>query len=234
MPQEVPLSALELGPLLKQHRPFAVVSSFGLALLYLEEGWAGYSFWSRRPPGEALVLVLLATLIAFIGYLVSFLVPPMLVAESWDHPRAWGILSNVTAWSIGVTVVVNAAVFGLLLYLVNFNLVATYNLLRDIYIYTLVAMLFFHGLLLYVRYLTYLYTTPEFIQPIKVVAASVGIAVVIFIVAGFLFSLDIHRLETAASPEEGMIGLHVYLRSLYLLTLIIAAYAWHLRWIADH
>ncbi len=234
MPQEVPLSALELGPLLKQHQPFAVVSSLGLALLYMEEGWAGYNFWSIRPSGEALALVLLVTLIAFIGYLLSFLVPPMLVAETWDHPRAWGILSNVTAWSIGITVAVNVVALALLLYLVNFNLVAAYNLLRDIYIYTLVAMLFFHGLLLYVRYMTYLYTTPEFVQPIKVVAASVGIGLIIFVVAGFLFSLDIHRLETALPSEEGMIGLHVYLRSLYLLTLIIGAYGWHLRWIADH
>ncbi len=228
------MSALELGPLLKQHRPFAVVSSFGLALLYMEEGWAGYNFWSTRPPGEALVLVLSVTAVAFAGYLISFLGPPMLVAETWDHPRAWGILSNVTAWSIGVTVVVNAIAFALLLYLVNFNLIGAYNLLRDIYIYSLVAILFFHGLLLYVRYMTYLYTTPEFIQPIKVVAASVGIAIIIFVVAGFLFSLDIHRLETAPASQEGMIGLHVYLRSLYLVTLIIAAYAWHLRWIADH
>ena len=158
----------------------------------------------------------------------------MLVAETWDHPRAWGVLSNVTAWSAGITIVVNGVIFVLLLYLVNFNLVATYHLLRDVYIYTLVALLFFHGLLLYVRYMSYLYQTPEFVQPIKVVAASVGIAVVVLLVAGFLFTMDIHRLEVAPPAQEGMIGLHVYVRSLYLLTLLIAAYAWHLRWIADH
>lgn len=228
------MSALELRPLLKQHRPFAIISSLGLALLYVEEGWASYSFWSTRSFGEALVLIILVALVTFAGYLVSFLVPPMLVADTWNHPRAWGILSNVTAWSMGVTVLINALAFVILLYLVNFDLIAAYNLLRDIYIYTLVAMLFFHGLLLYVRYMAYLYSMPDFVQPLKVLAASVGIGLIIFIVAGFLFSLDIHRLETAAPSEEGMIGLHVYLRSLYLLTLIITAYAWHLRWIADH
>ena len=228
------MSALDLAPLLKQHRPFAIYSSLGLALLYAEEAWAGYSFWSARSGNEALFLIIVVTLIAFIGYLFSFFVPPMLVAETWDHPRAWGVLSNVTAWSAGITIVVNGVIFVLLLYLVNFNLVATYHLLRDVYIYTLVALLFFHGLLLYVRYMSYLYQTPEFVQPIKVVAASAGIAVVVLLVAGFLFTMDIHRLEVAPPAQEGMIGLHVYLRSLYLLTLLIAAYAWHLRWIADH
>ncbi|MBI4785762.1 MAG: hypothetical protein HY782_01785 [Chloroflexi bacterium] len=228
------MSALDLAPILKQHRPFAIYSSFALALLYLEEAWSASSFWSPHGSNEASVLIVLVTLVAFVGYMLSFLVPPMLVAETWDHPRAWGVLSNVTAWSAGITVAVNALIFVLLLYLVSFNLVATYNLLRDIYIYTLVALLFFHGLLLYVRYMTYLYQTPGFVQPLKVVAASVGIGMVILVVAGFLFTLDLRRLELAPPAQEGMLGLHVYLRSLYLLTLIIAAYAWHLRWIADH
>ncbi len=234
LPTEEHLSATELVPLLKQHRPFAILSSLGLAFLYAEEGWASYVFWGRRPFNQAIAIVALVTLIAFVGYLASFLVPPRLVAETWNHPRAWGILSNVTAWSIGVTILVNAIAFGLLLYLVDFDLVASYNLLRDLYIYTLVAMLFFHGLLLYVRYMSFLYQTPEHVQPLKVVAASVGLGFIMLIVAGFLFSLDIHRLESAPPSQEGMLGLHVYVRSLYLLTLVLAAYAWHLRWIADH
>lgn len=228
------MSALDLAPILEQHRPFAILSSLGLALLYTEEGWASQSFWPARSTHDAVILIALVTLTAFVGYLISFLFPPRLVAESWDHPRAWGILSQVTAWSMGITIAVNLVAFALLVYLVDLNLVATYNLLRDVYIYTLVAMLFFHGLLLYVRYMAHLYQTPGFVQPVKVIAASVGIAVVLLVVAGFLFTLDLHRLQGAPPAQEGLLGLHVYLRSLYLLTLILAAYAWHLRWIADH
>ncbi len=228
------MPALELVPLLKEHRLFALVSSFGLSLLYAEEAWASHNFWPRRSLNDAVILIVLVTVMAFVGYLASFLIPPRLVAETWDHPRAWGILSNVTAWSAAISIGVNVIALALLLYLVDFDLVASYNLLRDIYIYTLVAMLFFHGLLLYVRYMTFLYQTPEHVQPLKVVAASVGLGFVILIVIGFLFLLDIHRLEGAPPAQEGMLGLHVYARSLYLMTLIISAYAWHLRWIADH
>ncbi len=228
------MSALDLVPILKQHRPFAWFSSFGLALLYAEEAWASYNIWPRRALDQALLMVALVTAIASAGYLLSFLAPPLLVSETWDHSRAWGVFSNVTAWSAGITVAVNVLVLGCLLYLVDLDLVATYTLLRDLYVYTFSAILFFHGMLLYVRYMTFLYRTPGHLQPTKVIATSAAVGVLILIVVGFLFTLDIRHLETALPSEEGMLGLHVYGRFLYLLSLLLAAYAWHLRWIADH
>jgi hypothetical protein len=228
------LSALDLMPTLRQHRLFAFLSSCGLALLYTELSWASYNFWSQRPFGEALTLTALITLVAWIGYLISFFIPPMLVRDTWDHPRAWGVFSNVTIWSVGITIALNVIEFALLLYLVNFDLVASYNLLRDVYVYTFFAMLFFHGLLLYVRYMTFLYQTPDHLQPLKVVAASLGVALILLGVGGFLFLIDLYHLENAPAALRGLMGLHVYGRGLYLFTLAIAAYAWHLRWLADH
>jgi hypothetical protein len=95
-------------------------------------------------------------------------------------------------------------------------------------------MLFFHGLLLYVRYMAFLYQTPDHVQPLKVIAASVGVGIIILFVGGFLFFLDLYHLENASASMQGIMGLHVYGRGLYLFTLVLAAYAWHLRWIADH
>lgn len=228
------MSELDLVPLFKQHRAFAVLSSIGLALLYAEEGWASYIFWSPRAANEAYTIIVLIALLVLIGYLISFFIPPMRVNGSWKYPRAWGVLSGVTTWSSGITIVVNAMVFALLLYLVNFDLIASYNLLRDVYVYTLIALIFFHGLLLYVRYMQCLYQTPGFVQPAKVIAVSAGLAVLILLVSGFLFWLDLHRLESLPLNEQGLLGLHVYVRALFVLTLVLAAYAWHLRWIADH
>jgi len=230
----MPLSAVELVPLLKQHRPFAILMSLGLALLYAEEGWASYQFWPHRVLNDALTLVALVTLVAFVGYLLSFFVPPTLIRDTWDHPRAWGVLSNVTAWSVGITIALNAILLALLLYLVDFDLTASYTLLRDVYIYNAIGLLFFHGLLLYVRYMQVLYQTPDHLQPLKVVAASVGLGGVILFVGGFVFLLDWFQLVNTPPAQQGLLGLHVYTRALYALTLVIAAYAWHLRWIADH
>jgi hypothetical protein len=140
----------------------------------------------------------------------------------------------VTAWSVGLTIALNVAEFVLLLYLVNSDLIASYNLLRDVYVYTLFAILIFHGLLLYVRYMTFLYQTPDHVQPLKVITASLGVGVSILFIGGFLFLIDLYHLEVTPAARQGIMGLHVYGRGLYCFTLAIAAYAWHLRWIADH
>lgn len=228
------MSALDLVPILKQHRQFAILSSFGLTLLYVEEAWASYNFWSHRPLNEALILIGCITLIALLGTLISFLFPPTLVSENWDHPRPWGVFINVAAWSAIITGGLNVILYFLLLYLVQFDFTASYNLLRDVYVYTLFAMVFFHGFLLYVRYMHYLYSMPDFVQPIKVVSASVGMGVLMLGVAAFLFLLDLYHFENAPTGLQPAMGLHVYARAIYAFTLALAAYAWHLRWIGDH
>ncbi len=228
------MNPLELVPYLQRHRLFGVASSLGLALLYVEEGWAVSQFWSRRPTHDALTIVALLALVIVIGYLISFLVPPQLVNPAWKYPRAWGILSHVTTISLIITIATNVAAFFILVYLVEGNLVATYNLLRDVYVYMLVGLIVFHGLLLYVRYLHYLYHAYGAPPPSKVIGTSAGVGVVILLLVGFLFSLDLRALEAAPAAMQGIVGLHTYGRALYLLTLLLAAFGWHLRWVADH
>lgn len=227
------MSEIDLVPILREHRPFAVLSSFALALLYAEEAWAGYNFWSQRPLNEAVPLVVSITLIALIGYLTSFFFPPTLI-KTWDHPRPWGVFINLAAWSAGIVAGVNVILYALLLYLVQFDLTASYTLLRDIYVYTLFGMVLFHGFLLYVRYMHYLYQIPDYAQPMKVISVSVGMGIVILVGGAFLFLLDLYGFGNAPATMQPMLGLHVYVRALYALTLALASYVWHLRWIGDH
>jgi hypothetical protein len=232
--QEEVLSTLELVPILKMHRPFAVLASLGLAGLYAEEGWASYALWSHRTPNEAAAIVIAIVLIALIGYLISFFVPPMRVNENWNYPRPWGVFSTITAMSGAITVVFNIIIYILLLSLVDFDLTASYMLLRDIYVYTALGLLFFHGFLLYIRYMHYLYSVPGFVQPMKVIAVSAGSGLVLLAAAGFLFLLDLYHWSSAPVAVQPIMGLHIYVRAIYALTLALTAYAWHFRWIADH
>lgn len=227
------MSEIDLTPILREHRPFAVLASFALALLYTEEAWAGYNFWPHRPLSEAAPLVVSITLIALMGYLTSFFFPPTLI-KTWDHPRPWGVLINLAAWSAGIVAGINVILFALLLYLVQFDLTASSTLLRDIYVYTLFGMVLFHGFLLYVRYMHYLYQVPDYVQPMKVISVSVGMGIVILVGGAFLFLLDLYDFGHAPEAMQPMLGLHIYVRALYSLTLALAAYAWHLRWIGDH
>jgi hypothetical protein len=228
------LSALELVPIFKDHRHFAVLVSFGLAFLYVEEAWAGYVFWSHRPLQEALILIGVIGMIVLVGYLASFLFPPLLISANWNPPRPWGVFVTVTAWSYAIVVIANVISYILMLYLTQFDLTASYILLRDVYAYAAFGMFFCHGLLLYVRYAQYLYTMPDFVQPIKIVAVSFGTGMVALIIAGFLFLLDLYHFQNVLPEIQPMAGLHLYGRALYAMTLAIAVWVWHLRWIADH
>jgi len=228
------LSAVELVPILNKHRPFVFLASLGLALLYAEEAWAAFIFWSHRSFTEGVVFTAMIAGVAFCGLLFSFLFPPTLVSHTWDHPRPWGVFIDVTTWSAGITVVFSLIEYILLLFLVQFDFTASYNLLRDVYVYTLFSLIFFHGLLLYVRYMHYLYSMPDFVQPIKVISASVALGAAMLLGGGFLFLLDLYHFENAPAAIQPMMGLHIYARALYAFTLGLAAFVWHVRWIADH
>jgi hypothetical protein len=70
--------------------------------------------------------------------------------------------------------------------------------------------------------------------PLKPIVASGGLAAVIFIVAILFIPMDVQGINAAPEALRGLTGLHLYGRDLYLLSLAIGAYAWHMRWIADH
>ncbi|MBI3536720.1 MAG: hypothetical protein HY070_04055 [Chloroflexi bacterium] len=228
------MNPLDLVPYFKEHRVFAILSSIGLAGLYAEEGWATFVFWSRRSANEATLWIGMIALIVFCGYLLSFFYPPSRLNAAWKYPRAWGIFSRITALSLAIALATNVIAMMLLFFLADGNLIGAYHLLRDGYVYTLAGLIIFHGLLLYVRYLRYIYHSFGAPFPGKVIGASAGIAILILLIVGFIFAIDLRQLELAPLAEQGILGLHTYGRGLYLLTLLLGAYAWHFRWIADH
>ena len=69
---------------------------------------------------------------------------------------------------------------------------------------------------------------------LKRIAASGGIGVIIFVVVITFLPMDLQSINAASASLRGIVGLHIYGRDLYLITLALGAYAWHLRWIADH
>ena len=136
---------------------------------------------------------------------------------------------------IFISVLTYVGAYVLLLILAGLDLTAAYVLLKDIYFYALVTVVLFHGLLYYVRHMHWLYE--EFgaaDSPLKPIAASGGIGAMIFIVTIVFLPLDLQGINTASASQPSIIGLHLYARDLYLLTLALGAYAWHLRWLADH
>ncbi len=210
-----------------------VVAAVALSLLFAEEAWAVTQFWPHLAPFGNLLLGALIVLVAFVGNALALLVPPTLVQPE-KFPRPVGAFAQATGLGMAFVLVTNALAFFLLLLLAGFDLDATYNVLKDIYVYTLLAVLI-HGLVYYVRHMHWLYDQfGSADSPLKPIAASGGIAAMIFIVTIVFLPLDLQGINAAPEALRGLVGLNVYLRDLYLLTLALGVYAWHLRWIADH
>jgi hypothetical protein len=219
--------------ILRRHRPFMIAAGIALSGLVVEEAWAVTQFSSQPSPGTQLLITMLILLVALVGNELAFLLPLGRV-----HPekfaRPVGAFASATAQGLAIMIVTNAVAFFLLLSLAGFDLETAYILLKDVYVYTLVAVLF-HGLLYYVRHMHWLYDKfGSADSPFKPIAASGGIGAVIFIITITFLPMDLQSVNAAGASLRGLFGLHIYGRDLYLITLALGAYAWHLRWIADH
>ncbi len=219
--------------ILRRHGPFMLAAAVGLSLLYAEEAWAMSQFWGRLASGSALILAGALVLVTLVGNLLAFMVPSRTVRPE-DSPRPVGAFAAAAGMGMGMSIMTNVVALVLLLVLVSFNLEASSIVLKDVYIYVLVTLLF-HALLYYVRHMHWLYD--EFggaDSPLKPIAASGGIAAMLFILIIVFLPMDIQSIQAAPAALRGVTSLHIYLRDLYLITLALGAYVWHMRWIADH
>jgi|SRR5581483_3944661 hypothetical protein len=225
---------VDVRKILKRHRPFLIVSSFALGGLVAIEAWGIAQFFAQPAPNNQLGLGALAIVLAVVGNLIAFLAPPHFVVPE-KFPRPVGAFAQATMYGVGVTLVSFALIFFALWSQAAFALDAAVLLLKDLYFYALATVVLFHGLLYYVRQMHWLYE--EFggaDSPLKPIAASGGIGLMIFVVAIVFLPLDLQTITNAPQALRGIVGLFTYGRDLYLLTLALGAYAWHFRWIADH
>jgi hypothetical protein len=218
---------------------FLIAVALALGGLIAVEAWgisqffpartANASFWNR-----SVLLGLLAAGVTVAGNLIAFLLPPrFIVPESF--PRPVGAFAQATSQGAAFSLFTYVVVYFILLAQAGFVLDAAVLLLKDLYFYALVTVALCHGLLYYVRQMHWLYQ--EFggaDSPLKPIAASGGIGVIIFVTTVVFLPLDLQAIANAPVALRGLVGLYTYARDLYLLTLVLGVYAWHFRWIADH
>jgi hypothetical protein len=223
---------VDVRKILQRHRPFLLAAACALGGLIAIEAWGVAQFFPAS--SNALALSALAVLIAVAGNGIALLAPARRIAPE-KFPRPVGAFAQATAYGAAISIVTFTLIFFVLWWQAGFVLDAAVLLLKDMYFYALVTVVLFHGLLYYVRQMHWLYA--EFggaDSPLKPIAASGGIGLMIFVVAIVFLPLDLQTITNAPAAMRGVVGLFTYGRDLYLLTLALGAYAWHFRWIADH
>jgi hypothetical protein len=229
-------SAPHIPAPVEKYRGFVLFASLAFPLLYAELGIFHALAHSTDPVLATAIIATVFVLTALV-YVASFTIPARVRRDPAGDlpPQVLELLFRHWAGAAGIIFAGAAAALALYLYMTELDLVAAYNLLKDLSIYA-VAGCALHGLLLYVRYAAYLYHVHQE-DRFKMIVATVGIGVLLVVFTLYLFTLEIvhlGRLEAAHDPQVGLVGLHIYGRGLFLAGVAFAAYAWHIRWLGDH
>jgi hypothetical protein len=210
------LPRTKFPPLSGTHTRFAFFAATAFALLYTETG-----AYSVR---------------VFVGFLVSMTLPVRKhrfpIGEFSDATPALHSLSDQVLMGSAIFAVASAVSLGIYLFLVWPNLVAIYNLVKDLFIYTMVGIVYYQVLVAFVRYLNFLYRE-KMDNATKVIVFEVGLVLLTLVLGLYLLTLDILSLARAADPT-GLIGLHISVRDIWMAIIIMVAYGWHLKRVADH
>lgn len=226
----------QFPPLSGTHTRFAAFAATAFALLYTETGAYSVRMAGTRQSDVTVVLLIVAFLVVFGGFLASMALPVRAhrfpQGEFQDATPALHSLSNQLLMGSVIFVTASAVSLGIYLFLVWPNLVAVYNLIKDVFIYTMVGILYYQGLVAFVRYLNFLYRE-KMDNATKVIVAEVGLILLTLVLGLYLLTLDILSLARVADPT-GLIGLHVSVRDIWMTIIILVAYGWHLKRVADH
>jgi hypothetical protein len=230
------LPRTKFPPLSGTHTRFAFFAATAFALLYTETGAYSVRVGGTRHPDETAALLALAFLVVFVGFLVSMTLPVRKhrfpVGEFSDATPALHSLSDQVLMGSAIFAVASAVSLGIYLFLVWPNLVAVYNLVKDLFIYTIVGIVYYQVLVAFVRYLNFLYRE-KMDNATKVIVFEVGLVLLTLVLGLYLLTLDILSLARAADPT-GLIGLHISVRDIWMTIIILVAYGWHLKRVADH
>ena len=225
-----------LPPLEGSHTRFAVVSAAFFALLFTETGAYNVRTAGTRDPNQTAALLVVASVLVFGGFLASLVLPVRRhELPEGDFNNARPILRSLTDQMVmGSLVVVTASFSALMIYvwLVWPNLASVYNLVKDLFIYTMTGILYYQGLVTFVRYLTFLYAA-HMDNATKVISFEVALGVLTLILGLYLLTLDVNSLAVTVDAS-GLTGLHVVVRDIWMTILILLAYVWHLMRVADH
>lgn len=223
-------------PLPGDHWGFVVFLAVALALLYTETGAFAIFTANMYPPEEAVFPLVLGFLLVSGGYTAALLLPPRIGPfPEGEFPNAIPVLRLLleqTTLGLALIIATGLAVLALYIHLVWPNLVAIYNLIKDLFIYTLVSIIYGQGSITYVRYLNFLYRV-KMDNPVKVIVVEAGLLLLTLSLGLYLLTLDVLHLATA-SDTTGILGLHITVRAIWLTVIILVALAWHFRWVAEH
>ncbi len=216
-----------------RHRVFAAISSMAFGALYAELIYFAYNYYGSGLSGQTVALAVGGVfLLTCLSFWLSFALPHRLYRPRFKQYSPIIFLMTEFTASVLIVVANTLLTLGVGIYLVNGQLGAVGELLRSLALYSLVAVISFHGLVLFVRYVRYLYER-EMHQSYKIVTFAGVSSVVMLLVIMYLLQYDLGRMG-GSEPNKDLLSFHLSLRDIWLIVMNIYVLAWHFSRLADH
>jgi len=225
-----------LPPIAGKHNAFIAITCIMFTILFIERGVYTYlSSGLPLSPIHIASVLALAALVAFVGVYGSFVLPGRLLPDGepgcyLQHTldllfRQWA----VAAACIGLSGVVILSLYATLVWP---DLLSLAHLTQDVFTYTVLGAVIYHGFITYVRYLGLLYQTRQD-DRLKVATFQVGTGVFLTVMGLYQWTMDQIQVLTAR-PEQGLLAVHLVGRDIWLGVMVLFIFAWQLGRTGDH
>lgn len=222
-----------IPPINQKHPLFLVITSFGFAALYAELLFFAATYYGNSLGIGLNIAVIAGVFVVSFGVVYASFTLPHRYYRTRFHDYS-PIIFLVVQWTLSVIMLLVMAGldFWAGIFLVDGKLDAVGELLRSIALYSLAVIILFHGLVVYVRYVRFLYER-EMHESYKIVSFAGITAAVVLILTLYLLQFDLGRMG-GSLPNQGWLALHLTIRVIVLLSLTIYVFVWHATVLADH
>ncbi len=217
----------------RKHPVFLFLTSLGFAALYAEALFFAATYYGNNLDTAVNAVVIAGVFVLTFGVVfASFVLPHRRYRPRFN--RYSPIIFLATQWTMSILMVLGITIiaFGAGVVLVEGRLEAVAELLRTFALYAVVVTLVFHGLVIYVRYVRFLYER-EMHESYKIVSLAGIVTVVVLVVTLFLLQFDLGRMG-GNLPNQGWLSLHLSIRDVTLIALTFFVFLWHATALADH
>lgn len=218
-----------IPPIGFKHPLFLLIASLGFATLHTELIFFASTYYTKTFDP----IILAGVFVVSFGLMyTSYLLPHRMYRSRFKNYSP--IVFLATQWTVSILMMLAMSLitFGAGVFVVEGRLDAIAEILRSLTLYTIAAILIFHGLVIYVRYVRFLYER-EMHESYKIVSFAGVSALLVLVVTLYLLQFDLGRMG-GTLPDVGWLSLHLTIRDVILLGMTIFVFAWHGTVLADH
>jgi hypothetical protein len=216
----------------KNHPRFTISICLAFAALYAELIYFVASYYNNLPNSTLAGLVVGIFVLTFGGYLASIVLPHRFFKSHFEDYSPIMFLAREWTAAVVITTSVTLLTLAAGIWAVNGDLGAVGETIRSLALYGLAGAVLLHGILLYVRYVRYLYER-ELHQSYKIVTiAGVSVVLAAILILYFL-PFDLGRMG-GHELNAGFLALHLSIRDVGLIVTTLFILFWHFTCLADH